>query len=142
MYAFKSAFAEVESRAEVAREPRQILIVEDDETYALLMKYNLEAQGHRVDWVSRGDVVETLVTERDFDLIILDWKLPGRSGLDLCRWLRGHASARRVPIIMATARTEADDRAAAISAGADIYLAKPFTMATLVERVRSLIKGR
>jgi two-component system phosphate regulon response regulator PhoB len=142
MFAFEQVIAAGRNRVAVAYEPRRILIVEDDETLALLMKYNIEAQGHRVDWLSRGDAVEPLVTESEFDLIILDWKLPGRSGLDLCRWLRGHVSARRVPIIMATALTDADDRDAAISAGADIYLAKPFTMATLIERMRLLIKTR
>ena len=142
MYAFEDAIASTKSRFTGARHCRRILIVEDDETLALLMKYNLEAQGHLVDWVSRGDTVEALVTEREFDLIILDWKLPGRSGLDLCRWLRGHVIARRVPIIMATALSDAEDRAAGISAGADIYLAKPFTMATLIERVRFLISRR
>ncbi len=97
------------------------------------MKYNLEVQGHLVDWLSRGDTVEALVLKHGYDLIILDWKLPGRSGLDLCRWLRGHVVARRVPIIMATALSDADDRALGkFPRRADVYLAKPFTMATLM----------
>ena len=66
-----------------------ILIVEDEEALALLLRYNLEAEGYRVETVMRGDEADVLLKERLPDLVILDWMLPGLSGIELCRRLRG-----------------------------------------------------
>lgn len=120
----------------------RVLLVEDDETLALVIAYNLRAAGYNVEWISRGDLVEAYLAFNAVDIVILDWILPGRSGLDLCRWLRRHALRDEIPIIMATALGHEDDRAAGLTAGADDYIAKPFSMAALIERVGLLLQGR
>ncbi|MFN3889266.1 MAG: response regulator transcription factor [Beijerinckiaceae bacterium] len=118
---------------------RRILLVEDDETLALLITYNLQAKGYSVSWLARGDAVEPFLASADVDLIVLDWMLPGRSGLDLCRSLRGRPDMRSLPIIMVTALEDDGDRVAGLSAGADAYFAKPFLMTELLARVDSLL---
>ena len=93
-----------------------------------------------MDWIARGDLVDAYMSLHDVDALILDWMLPGRSGLDICRWIRRRAGD--LPILMATALTHEDDRAAALKAGADDYIAKPFTMAALVQRVDLMLRKR
>ena len=90
-------------RSEAGAACRRILLVEDDETLALLITYNLQAHGHSVDWLARGDLVDRYIAGRAVDLVVLDWMLPGRSGLDICRCLRARADTQSIPIIMATA---------------------------------------
>src|SRR2546430_17708602 len=83
-----------------------ILIVEDEEALVLLLRYNLEAEGYGVETVARGDEADLLLKERSPDLVILDWMLPGLSGIELCRRLRARPATKRLPIIMLTARRE------------------------------------
>ena len=80
-----------------------ILIVEDEEALTLLLRYNLEAEGYAVETVSRGDEAETKLKEAVPDLVVLDWMLPGVSGIELCRRLRARPETRKLPIIMLTA---------------------------------------
>src|SRR6202007_1206473 len=80
-----------------------ILIVEDEEPLITLLRYNLEAEGYEVDAVARGDDADTRLKESAPDLVILDWMLPGLSGIELCRRLRSRADSRQLPVIMATA---------------------------------------
>src|SRR5687768_13200530 len=78
----------------------RILIVEDEEPLTLLLRYNLEAEGYDVDTVARGDEADTHLKEKTPDLVVLDWMLPGLSGIELCRRLRTRPETRSLPIIM------------------------------------------
>ncbi len=118
----------------------KILVVEDEEPLALLLQYNLEAEGFRVALASRGDEVEVAVSEDPPDLIILDWMLPGLSGIELCRRLRTSKSARSIPILILTARGEEQDRIRGLTTGADDYVVKPFSVPELMARVRAILR--
>ena len=87
-----------------------ILIVEDEEPLTTLLRYNLEAEGYEVDAVARGDDADTRLKETAPDLIVLDWMLPGLSGIELCRRLRARPQTQTLPIIMLTARGEESER--------------------------------
>ena len=88
----------------------RVLIVEDEEALGLLLRYNLEAEGYDVEVVTRGDEADTRLKESVPDLLILDWMLPGLSGIELCRRLRARPETERLPIIMLTARGEESER--------------------------------
>jgi two-component system, OmpR family, phosphate regulon response regulator PhoB len=118
----------------------QILIVEDEEPLTMLLRYNLEAEGYGVESVGRGDEAELVLRERVPDLILLDWMLPGLSGIELCRRLRQRPETQRLPIIMLTARGEESERVRGLATGADDYVVKPFSVPELVARVRALLR--
>lgn len=118
----------------------RILIVEDDESIGELLRYNLEAAGFEVQLSLRGDEAALLVEERPPDLLVLDWMLPGLSGIELCRRLRAKTRFTTVPIIMLTARGEEGDRIRGLSTGADDYIVKPFSVAELVARVKAALR--
>ena len=118
----------------------RILIVEDEEPLALLLRYNLEAEGYEVETVTRGDEAEMRLQENVPDLLVLDWMLPAISGIELCRRLRMRGETERLPIIMLTARGEESDRVRGLSTGADDYLVKPFSTPELIARVRALLR--
>ena len=120
--------------------PPRVLIVEDEQALALLLAYNLEAEGYIVERVERGDEAEVRIAETPQDLVILDWMLPGASGLEICRRLRAREETRDLPIIMLTARGEEAERVRGLSVGADDYVAKPFSVPELMARVRSLLR--
>jgi two-component system phosphate regulon response regulator PhoB len=117
-----------------------ILIVEDEEALTLLLRYNLEAAGYEVDTVARGDDADLRLKETNPDLIILDWMLPGLSGIELCRRLRAQPDTRQLPIIMLTARGEESERIRGLATGADDYIVKPFSVPELVARVNALLR--
>ena len=117
-----------------------IVVVEDDESLGVLLTYNLEAEGFRVTRVDRGDDAETLLSEVQPDLVILDWMLPGVSGFELCRRLRARQEQGDLPIILLTARGEESDRVRGLSVGADDYVVKPFSVPELMARVRALLR--
>ncbi len=117
-----------------------ILVVEDDASLALLLSYNLEAEGYAVSRAERGDEAEIILSEVTPDLVILDWMLPGVSGFEICRRLRGRESMRDLPIIMLTARGEENEKVRGLSIGADDYVVKPFSVPELMARVRSLLR--
>src|SRR6201746_255187 len=117
-----------------------ILIVEDEEALTLLLRYNLETQGYEVETIARGDDADTKLKEGTPDLIILDWMLPGLSGIELCRRLRARPETRQLPIIMLTARGEESERVRGLSTGADDYIVKPFSVPELIARVRALLR--
>jgi two-component system phosphate regulon response regulator PhoB len=117
-----------------------ILIVEDEEALTLLLRYNLEAEGYEVDTVPRGDEADLLLKERTPDLVILDWMLPGLSGIELCRRLRTRPETKQLPIIMLTARGEESERVRGLATGADDYIVKPFSVPELSARVRALLR--
>jgi two-component system phosphate regulon response regulator PhoB len=118
----------------------RILIVEDEEALTLLLRYNLEAAGYEVETVGRGDEADVRFKERPPDLVILDWMLPGLSGIELCRRLRARPDTRQLPIIMLTARGEESERVRGLSTGADDYIVKPFSVPELLARVSALLR--
>ena len=90
----------------------RILIVEDEEPLTTLLRYNLEAEGYEVETSARGDEADTKLKETTPDLIVLDWMLPGLSGIELCRRLRARPETKQLPIIMLTARGEESKKSA------------------------------
>src|ERR1043166_9665577 len=118
----------------------RIMIVEDEEPLTLLLRYNLEAEGYAVDTAARGDEAEVKLKEAAPDLVVLDWMLPGMSGIELCRRLRARAETERLPIIMLTARGEESERIRGLSTGADDYIVKPFSVPELLARIRALLR--
>jgi two-component system phosphate regulon response regulator PhoB len=118
----------------------RVLIVEDEEALGLLLRYNLEAEGYDVEVVTRGDEADTRLKESVPDLLILDWMLPGLSGIELCRRLRGRPETERLPIVMLTARGEESERIRGLSTGADDYVVKPFSTPELMARVRAILR--
>jgi two-component system phosphate regulon response regulator PhoB len=117
-----------------------ILIVEDEEALTLLLRYNLEAAGYDVESVARGDEADLRLRESTPDLVILDWMLPGVSGIELCRRLRSRPETRQLPIVMLTARGEESERVRGLSTGADDYVVKPFSVPELLARVAALLR--
>jgi two-component system phosphate regulon response regulator PhoB len=124
---------------EAGTSPR-ILVVEDEAPLAMLLSYNLEAEGFQVESEARGDDAEVRLAETAPDLLILDWMLPGVSGLELCRRLRAREDTRSLPIIMLTARGEEHERVRGLSVGADDYVVKPFSVPELMARVHALLR--
>jgi two-component system phosphate regulon response regulator PhoB len=118
----------------------RILIVEDEEPLTLLLRYNLEAEGYEVDAVARGDEAQTKLQESTPDLVVLDWMLPGLSGIELCRRLRARPETKSLPIIMLTARGEESEKVRGLATGADDYIVKPFSVPELLARVRALLR--
>ena len=130
-----------ESRANPARAAAaRILIVEDEAALSLLLAYNLEAEGFTVDRVERGDEAEIRLSETIPDLVILDWMLPGVSGLEICRRMRARETTRNLPLIMLTARGEESERVRGLAIGADDYVVKPFSVPELMARVHALLR--
>lgn len=117
-----------------------ILIVEDEEPIALLLRYNLEAEGYKVSHTMRGDEAETMLREDIPDLVLLDWMLPGLSGIELCRRIRARQETQSLPIILLTARGEETERVRGLATGADDYVVKPFSVPELLARVRALLR--
>ena len=118
----------------------RIAVVEDEEALSVLLRYNLEAEGFEVDTILRGDEAEIRLQERQPDLLILDWMLPGVSGIELCRRLRQRPETERLPIIMLTARGEESERVRGLSTGADDYVVKPFSTPELMARVKAMLR--
>jgi two-component system, OmpR family, phosphate regulon response regulator PhoB len=118
----------------------KILIVEDEEPLALLLRYNLEAEGYEVETIARGDEADIRLREAAPDLVMLDWMLPGLSGIELCRRLRSRPESKALPIIMLTARGEESERVRGLATGADDYIVKPFSVPELIARVRALLR--
>jgi two-component system phosphate regulon response regulator PhoB len=116
------------------------LIVEDEEPLTLLLRYNLEAEGYSVDSAGRGDDAEIMLREQVPDLVILDWMLPGLSGIELCRRLRLRPETQGLPVILLTARGEESERVRGLATGADDYVVKPFSVPELLARVRALLR--
>ena len=118
----------------------RIMVVEDEEALTELLRYNLEGDGYDVETVMRGDDADTRLKEHIPDLIVLDWMLPGLSGIELCRRLRTRPETKQLPIIMLTARGEESERVRGLATGADDYIVKPFSVPELLARVRALLR--
>ena len=120
--------------------PATILIVEDETDLSELMRYNLEAEGFRVVGAESGDEAVERIRDGVPDLILLDWMLPGLSGIELCRRWRSREETTRTPIIMITARGEEEERVRGLATGADDYVVKPFSMPELIARIQALLR--
>ena len=118
----------------------RVTVVEDEEALSVLLRYNLEAEGFTVDTIMRGDEADLRLKEEVPDLLILDWMLPGLSGVELCRRLRLRPETERMPIILLTARGEESERVRGLSVGADDYVVKPFSTPELMARVKGLLR--
>ena len=118
----------------------RILVVEDEQAISDAVAYALREAGYDVDAVDDGDEALACARSRDYELMVLDLLLPGTPGLDVCNALRSEDSD--LPIVMLTARDGEADRVAGLDIGADDYVTKPFSVAELVSRVRSLLRRR
>jgi DNA-binding response OmpR family regulator len=126
----------------MSRSPR-VLVVEDEQDIANLIKHALERSGDgQVEIVNSGDAALRSVNEQTPDLVILDLNLPVLSGTEVCRILRGRPATANVPIIMLTARTGESDRVTGLDLGADDYVTKPFSLRELAARVRAVLRRR
>jgi len=116
----------------------RVLVVEDDTRTARMLHRGLSEDGYSVDVTGDGREAVWRAREIDYDAIVLDLMLPGADGIEMCRSLR--AAGCWSPVLMLTARTDVDDRIAGLDAGADDYLAKPFSFAELTARLRALVR--
>ena len=117
-----------------------ILIVEDEPAIHQLLAYNFESEGFRARVVETGEEVHAAITQEMPDLVLLDWMLPGLSGIEVCRLIRARAETQKLPIIMLTARGEEAERVRGLAPGADDYIVKPFSVPEVVARVRSILR--
>lgn len=117
-----------------------VLVVEDEPAQMELITYNLSAQGFQVTKANDGEEGLARVEEVLPDLIVLDWMLPGVSGIEVCRQIKRQKSTRNIPVIMLTARGEEADRIRGLETGADDYVVKPYSVNELVARVRALLR--
>jgi two-component system, OmpR family, phosphate regulon response regulator PhoB len=118
----------------------KILIAEDEAALVTLLSYNLKAEGFQVESEADGEEADRRLRESVPDLLLLDWMLPGVSGIELCRRLRLRDSTRALPIIMLTARGEEHERVRGLATGADDFVVKPFSVPELVARIRALLR--
>ena len=116
----------------------KLLLVEDELDLANQIKDWLQREHHHVEVADNGQTAADLLRFSLFDLIILDWQLPGLTGLELCKQFRGRGG--KTPVLMLTARAGIDDRERGLDSGADDYLCKPFHLKELSARVRALIR--
>jgi two-component system, OmpR family, manganese sensing response regulator len=115
-----------------------ILLVEDDVAQLEPLRAALMKAGHTVDAVEDGDTAEWLMSQKNYDLLILDWMLPKKSGVDLCKQYR--RMGKTAPVLMLTAKDTTLDKVAGLDAGADDYLVKPIDVLELLARVRALAR--
>ena len=117
-----------------------VLVVEDEASQLEVLTYNLEAEGFSVTRAETGDEALLLFDEVRPDLVLLDWMLPGVSGIEVCRQLKANAATRKVPVIMLSARSEEVDKVRGLDTGADDYMVKPYSLAELIARVRTQLR--
>jgi len=116
----------------------RILLVDDEVELTTPLSQVLQREGYTVDVATDGEAGYRLASQQPYDLLILDWMLPGLSGLDLCRQVR--AAQDGTPVLFLTAKDTLDDRVDGLDAGADDYLVKPFELRELLARVRALLR--
>src|SRR4051812_24227633 len=119
-----------------------VLVVEDEPQIQELVAVNLEHFGHRVRRAASAEEAEAAIRAALPDVVVLDWMLPGESGLSFARRLRGDARTRDLPILMLTARAMEHDKISGLEAGADDYLTKPFSPKELAARIKAILRRR
>lgn len=117
-----------------------IMVIEDEEALALLLKYNLEKEGYSVVVESNGGQALEKVEEQEPSLILLDWMLPEKSGVEICRQIRANPEIKNIPIIMLTAKSQEEDKVKGLNAGADDYVTKPFSVPELMARIKTNLR--
>lgn len=117
-----------------------VLVVEDEPAQREVLAYNLEAEGFRAARAGTGDEALLLTDEQVPDLIVLDWMLPGVSGIEVCRRLKTRGDTRDIPVIMLSARSEEVDRVRGLETGADDYVVKPYSVVELMARIRAQLR--
>ena len=126
--------------------PMRILLVDDEVELTEPLSRLLQKQGYTVDVASDGDTGCQMAVTGNYDLLILDWMLPGKNGLDICREVRAAVSgtspapAATTPVLFLTAKDTIDDRVSGLDAGGDDYLVKPFELRELLARIRALLR--
>ena len=119
-----------------------ILIVEDEDCLLEVLRYNFEKAGYVVESLANGDRAAAWLQEVIPDLVLLDWVLPGLSGIELCRRLRRSPTTKTLPVIMLTARSDEMDKVCGLEMGADDYVTKPFSVNELLARAAGLLRRR
>ena len=119
-----------------------ILVVEDEPAIQELIAYNLKQAGHQALRADNAEQALNLVSNALPDLVLLDWMLPGLSGIEFARRLRADKRTRTVPIIMLTARSDEQDKLAGLDTGADDYITKPFSPRELMARIKAVLRRR
>ena len=119
---------------------KTILLVEDDQAIREMVVFALEKEGYNVIEAEDGQAAHVAIANERPDLILLDWMLPGDSGIEICRQLKREDDTRDLPIIMLTARGEEDDRVQGLETGADDFVSKPFSVRELVARIKALLR--
>ena len=122
--------------------PATILLVEDEPAIQELISANLMRAGHHVLRAGDAETAQRIVREALPDLILLDWMLPGMSGVEFARRLRSEERTRAIPLIMLTARGEEQDKVMGLESGADDYVTKPFSPRELVARIKAVLRRR
>lgn len=120
----------------------RVLVVEDEPAIAELVAVNLRHNGFQPIWAADGDSAQRELDAVLPDVILLDWMLPGQSGLQLAKKWRASARTKAVPILMITARGDEPDKVAGLDAGADDYITKPFSIQELLARIRAVLRRR
>lgn len=120
----------------------RVLVVEDEPSIAELVAVNLRHNGFQPIWAADGDAAQRELDAVLPDVILLDWMLPGHSGLQLAKKWRASARTRAIPILMITARGDEPDKVAGLDAGADDYITKPFSTQELLARIRAVLRRR
>ena len=120
----------------------RVLIVEDEPAIAELISINLRHNGLSPLWVENGELAQREIDTVLPDLILLDWMLPGESGVMLARKWRSDPRTKGVPIIMLTAKVDEDDKVKGLDAGADDYITKPFSVSEMLARIRAVLRRR
>lgn len=118
----------------------RILVVEDEEPVRELLIATLEGGGYKVSAAPDAEVAQHLVGDRTPELVLLDWMLPGMSGLEFTRWLKRDEGYREIPIIMLTARGEENSKVQGLEAGVDDYVTKPFSTRELLARIKAVLR--
>lgn len=117
-----------------------VMIIEDEEALALLLKYNLEKEGFDVIWEARGNKALGEIEKNCPSVILLDWMLPEISGIDILKLIRSKPDIKNIPVIMLTAKGEEEDKIKGLSSGADDYVTKPFSIPELIARIKANIR--